>query len=1806
MDWKYILSLTPEDLNDEEKDELYTTVTWFDCDNEEINVEKCKALLKVSQEILKYKGEQVETLLHELEEVAIRQGEEEARRLESDTDARSSRSRNSIEYENLEQKYMELRAKHKKVSKNNEKYVAEIDKLNNKIRHLEHENRRLQNEIQSGPQGAGSSESDVSETIRDQQKELVETIHSKNKQISDLLQDIEEVEKDNFVLRNKLSNVRDELATATKEMVTMTEILKAKDTALEENQESFQKVSDQYEKILDQKDAEIKELKSSVHQTSVHSSLSSLPNDEMERSQINALQRILSERENQLIEVQTQLQIATREMEESTEIMKKLKFEREQDANKIKEFNESVKDLKKQVKGAHQRCQNLQEEVAYAEKCAASKEEELKIILGKLRENGQIDLVVKIEELQELKSDNRIKEKQIINLVRTSNKLQDNCDLLEKENMFLRSKPVYDNCSVEVAIDLRLKEENKALVDENEALRKGMHEILNSINVKKGSTLNEIKSETFEQLLRALDVKHISGWYHPAMRLQAELHNLEGINAELREQLRETKIEVQTYRSIEDKTESDHLIKTIPEPAEAEEKVISDQADFAEDDNLEHQSITIERLPVKDLTSQDHIQEVMVEQFKKILEKSRLILDKDDIIIHFEKELHVIRQQIIMLFNEVLNDKTKLEELVKSMEGSLKNLGDEYEMSEAKLKVLAEDEAGQDKFKKIEEVVSENVLMNRKVRFLQMETTRLNLKIENLNNDIRTYQTTYTKNIAELSRANKTMENNLRILKNLNEISVDFEVFKETQKNLDDMTIKYRELTSNVKKQNEAKDTEFKMMEESQKNLEKDKAELKNKLFEVLSKVALQSIENVDEKVQKLSQKLAECEVSEITERQRANHTNNLYELVKEQLNKSEERFQEYTKYNEDLLKKNLILQEQLKEAEDNLCNYIDRGLYKQLQTTNNDLLKQNETLETLRSKLEEDLKLAKESFNTQQMWNNCKEQELLNLRHQIVDLVSSSDEKIIIAQLNSDLLYCRQSENIYKAHLEEAVEELKITKDKSESSNAKYEQEKMEAMERESQMTKRIGTLQNLLTKQKQQYLGCAPLYCEEIYLDNLRTINKEKHETFLNLYKARMLENETEILREQLEIELQNLVTQKQIIAEGDKEEFKKVLNWMNEKKTLQLNELRYKRQSEFKEIQLQHFMERVKMQDEQISKLNEELLLWQKDFDADLSSKESTTIQGTKEVVKPPPPVLKIMKSAEVQTIEVVLKRTENKLEEANQISNLKSEVLKIREETEEKERNINQLKNKITELEMTISLFRKQIGDKQSQIMFYERHILELQNKKDEIHTGGAGGDNIGVGLEANKSNEEVIALKASLKSLQDNLKSREEEIIKYQTLLKVDRDKHSLAAARLQEELQILQKVLAEEKQKGLRMEETFAKSRPNRAAIEQYMTQVHALEKHTAELHTKITSLEAQLQSSRQEAVRWRSLANDRLDAMEELRDSLEEQHKNELSIYKTDSEKLKELGNDEKNKLKQLITKHRSECTNHLDADIEKLVKEKDEKIHELTIKLRQTKNEAKRVHVAENLDSDSSPKVNDLEASNELLLKENDLLKKRYEQLLNKERSAKEEIRDLKAQLLRKPNATRTDRTEKSIKDQLQRKIATLENEIVDLKQNLSEQMSINDAHRVQASEDFDKWKKMKHWQQSSEKLKNKLKERDGEYEKLQQTCAGYRLLIERLEREKHNLENRIKSLKSSNVNVVNSREMDVLKIENMKLMADIEAMNSRLEMQQHHSGGLGAAMMQEKLEGQERKIAILELTAKVSGLAIKLCSKLFENLC
>lgn len=61
MNWKYILSLSPEDITEHNVEELYSSLAWFDCENEgeTLDVNKYVTVIKLSQEIMKFKAEQV-------------------------------------------------------------------------------------------------------------------------------------------------------------------------------------------------------------------------------------------------------------------------------------------------------------------------------------------------------------------------------------------------------------------------------------------------------------------------------------------------------------------------------------------------------------------------------------------------------------------------------------------------------------------------------------------------------------------------------------------------------------------------------------------------------------------------------------------------------------------------------------------------------------------------------------------------------------------------------------------------------------------------------------------------------------------------------------------------------------------------------------------------------------------------------------------------------------------------------------------------------------------------------------------------------------------------------------------------------------------------------------------------------------------------------------------------------------------------------------------------------------------------------------------------------------------------------------------------------------------------------------------------------------------------------------------------------------------------------------------------------------------------------------------------------------------
>ena len=135
---------------------------------------------------------------------------------------------------------------------------------------------------------------------------------------------------------------------------------------------------------------------------------------------------------------------------------------------------------------------------------------------------------------------------------------------------------------------------------------------------------------------------------------------------------------------------------------------------------------------------------------------------------------------------------------------------------------------------------------------------------------------------------------------------------------------------------------------------------------------------------------------------------------------------------------------------------------------------------------------------------------------------------------------------------------------------------------------------------------------------------------------------------------------------------------------------------------------------------------------------------------------------------------------------------------------------------------------------------------------------------------------MFSLQATVDSLQSIIRQKEDTIGRYQQLLKESRDEHNEAIAKLQEELQNLNTSLNALQQTHNKLKSrtrhTSPSHKPIQNMVDQYIFQVQGLEDEVAELHTRLGNLSNQLHSCRLEADRWRSLAEDRLNNMAELR----------------------------------------------------------------------------------------------------------------------------------------------------------------------------------------------------------------------------------------------------------------------------------------------------------------------------------------------
>lgn len=396
---------------------------------------------------------------------------------------------------------------------------------------------------------------------------------------------------------------------------------------------------------------------------------------------------------------------------------------------------------------------------------------------------------------------------------------------------------------------------------------------------------------------------------------------------------------------------------------------------------------------------------------------------KDKLIVYHSNYIKL--QEEIKTIDKQAKEKIHLlNEKVQSLQDANKILEESTTIAETKLNeyLFQSNMASDEKVKRAAELAANIAVLNRKCLYFETQESDLNLEINNLRNELLTAENNLQQKSSELHIMENTHKTKLAIAENELKSKIDATTFLELQKNMDDLDLKYKKLLHEMNHVCSENSLELKLLTESNQSLQKEKQELQEKLKIAIAKIHHENV---------VAKKLAETEVNEITERQRANHIQNLYELVKEQLQKSEDRFREFETYNKEIMHKNLILQENLKDLQNQVLNYVDPSTFKEIQTNYLNALKENETLSTINEQLKSDVKVLNSKLEAYTLWSSSKEYEFLNLKHQIVDLQAASDDKTVIARLSRDVVNARLSENKMEQKVRSVLEELEELKSK-------------------------------------------------------------------------------------------------------------------------------------------------------------------------------------------------------------------------------------------------------------------------------------------------------------------------------------------------------------------------------------------------------------------------------------------------------------------------------------------------------------------------------------------------------------------------------------------------------------------------------------------------------------------------------------------------------------------------------------------------------------------------------------------------------
>ncbi|XP_037043635.1 centrosomal protein cep290, partial [Bradysia coprophila] len=1723
-----------------------------------------------------------------------------------------------------------------------EKLETEKTRYKTRIKELNEENASLQrrsNDISN----FGSEREDSPDALSeiDKQEELLNNISTKNKHIKRLLRDIASLESQCASKSTQVDELKVTLLDATKNLTLITNQMdeyrlkiKEQDSTIDslnkrtveleqhmmdvenEKQErefELQEFGKQLEnralvwkQMLEEKNERLDSLRTKYDEI-----LNVNPgyNIDADRVEMRRLTEAIRERDQIITDLETKLNELSKELVDSTDMMNKLARERErtQESATKTQQKSCCDDIKLMLENSTKRCQELQEIITNLEEANVHKSKQAMDALEALQsyQNGEDGLSQAIKKNTELHSKVQSRDKQIRALVMELNSLQNEAQenvvlrkrlgipedeyvstntLSARQRRFektnerlmlklraseemrlqlkldkndlkrvidqLRNRTDHDADSVDVAIGKGESEvkycekclakynvpENGAkcdrcvakqncnycencqkqmkigsdgntaelnsqileweskytmVVEENENLLLGMHNILEKLrNYDAESDHVVIDTTILEKLLHALDARSVSGWYHPAMRIQNELIASKEREYALKERCRiSEKILEKSDKSDRPVPKARQSLKSQPNTVQGVQGVNADGDDVAKGS----EKVINER----------------VQQFGSLYQH---ILDQ-------EAEIEKLRLELAEAVSKQRENEMKIDELK------------EYESQFNELTEIT----------KTTDETKDSTLAEQSEQMVQLKNA-INCEVKKTKFAQEDYE--------DLSKIHKQTKEKLNRLM--------FELRREL--------IESRKLYSDHK----IKQTKMEPLATDDKN---EIAALRTELNNLKTKTSYLN-----------SEILKDVKTLDVD-----NETGLNFERI-EKLG---------------VVRNNFVV------------DFITRTEYEDLESRCNALSTRNDELTAHSDHLEKLLNLSQEQIKSQQQILARASEEEINLRHLVVDMQATSNEKYIIAKLSRELQQTQELHDLSERESKSMSDEIARLQQELEAVKNDLDERQEAFRKKNAENDFKLKFLSKTFKELRQSYHEYMPMYPVNDFLADFVQVIECKKKLNKKIEDTNQMDHQLQV-DEYLRLAndslgsdaMENKITMIKLQTHTTHlEQQNKGLQQQIQNLTAELE------QHIQREVTGTEHWNIIKLLFEDNRNENCEMLEKGTQALVGTSDKETNTDQSNEPHT--PPVATQTLSPQHTSTI---------KTTSATATTPMQDNSLALSNENTQRSME-SQLKQAMSLASTRSSLLletENRLAIAQGRIKLLERNLEEkekqLKEERDKLS-------------RAQSPRKDDNILSVTITSLQNLLLEKDTTLSRYQDLLRNERqdrlksfDDHRNEVKLLQntvDDLEVKLRMKDRENEKLMaRMKDMEGKS------VAVPVTDVSVFEEEFSQMSDKhiedmflnerqVTfSNEPDVDSTDSKA-KVQTLERD----LEKLQAKLRDVRNRENFLEKTLMEKDKEIASlNERISDQDIEYKDMSEnILNSREIDqLKEMLEEKDRHIGDLTDTLTHFHDDQQKfindtsLHSAEQV-AQLSADLNRCEATNRILNTQLEAMKRQIVNISQREGQAREMVKSLKTQLMKRPViSVKSDRNYSNREDILQKRLNQIENELLSTKEELRKQTALAQNRRTKDAAELSLWDKQKRFQQLSDNLKIKLAERERELEKLNSHFSTAKTTIARLEREKNLLENRLRAGKKSYClapscpNLHSSKYTPAESPESCQTSdyGDGSSMrDKRLDISDNNQELLDA--LKSRIEMQQRKIVAMELEGKGSNAVTSEIEKLHEKL-